>query len=543
MRDWRPPLVSLIGFGLLLGLSGSARAAVTGCERLAPGSVIPEPADLFSHDGKLALELAYRTATGTDGNTEFCYVLPDGSRSPTLHVNPGDRLQIRFTNETPVPGPSARMPTMSMPMPADPNPCGAAAMNASSTNIHFHGTNAPPTCHQDEVIRTLVNSGETFSYDVAIPSDEPPGLYWYHPHVHGMSEAAVLGGASGATIVDGIERAQPRVAHLPQRVLVIRDNLVPGAPTPSATVPSWDLSVNYVPVPYPKYPPAVLPMKPRERQLWRVVNAGADTILDLQLRYDGAPQTLELVALDGVAIGSQDGTKRGRIVKKKNILLPPAGRAEFIVTGPGKKVKSAILSTLHVNTGPFGDSDPERPILTIRPGEDSPPARVEMPEPAGPAVHARFGGLEGATPTSNRKLYFSEVPLDPNDPASPTSFYITVDGQTPTLFDPSAPPAITTTQGAVEDWVVENRAKEDHAFHIHQIHFLLLERNGVRVSRADKQYLDTVDIPYWSGSGPYPSVKVRLDFRGADVGDFVYHCHILEHEDGGMMAVIRVLPR
>jgi len=49
-------------------------------------------------------------------------------------------------------------------------------------------------------------------------------------------------------------------------------------------------------------------------------------------------------------------------------------------------------------------------------------------------------------------------------------------------------------------------------------------------------------VPYWSGSGPYPSVKVRMDFRGPDIGDFVYHCHILGHEDNGMMAIIRVLP-
>jgi FtsP/CotA-like multicopper oxidase with cupredoxin domain len=77
---------------------------------------------------------------------------------------------------------------------------------------------------------------------------------------------------------------------------------------------------------------------------------------------------------------------------------------------------------------------------------------------------------------------------------------------------------------------------------MHQIHFLLQARNGVAVSANDQQMLDMVDIPHWSGSGPYPSVTVRMDFRGPDIGDFVYHCHILEHEDDGMMAIIRVLP-
>jgi FtsP/CotA-like multicopper oxidase with cupredoxin domain len=94
----------------------------------------------------------------------------------------------------------------------------------------------------------------------------------------------------------------------------------------------------------------------------------------------------------------------------------------------------------------------------------------------------------------------------------------------------------------VEDWDVQNRSDEAHEFHIHQIHFMLLKRNGVGVSAEDQQMLDLVHIPAWNGHGPYPSVTLRMDFRGSDTGDFIYHCHILEHEDKGMMAVIRVLP-
>lgn len=105
------------------------------------------------------------------------------------------------------------------------------------------------------------------------------------------------------------------------------------------------------------------------------------------------------------------------------------------------------------------------------------------------------------------------------------------------------PPAITTTQGSVEDWTIENRSEENHEFHMHQIHFLFRGRNGQLLSKQQQQVLDTVNVPYWTGSGPYPSVTLRMDFRGPDVGDFVYHCHILDHEDGGMMAIIRVLPQ
>jgi FtsP/CotA-like multicopper oxidase with cupredoxin domain len=159
----------------------------------------------------------------------------------------------------------------------------------------------------------------------------------------------------------------------------------------------------------------------------------------------------------------------------------------------------------------------------------------------GPQERPRFAGLAEAVPTATRKLYFSE-----ND----TTFFITVDGQTPTAFGPDNPPAIVTRQGSVEDWTIENRSQENHEFHIHQIHFLVQSQDNFAVNGSqpvaalDGQMADMIDIPFWDGNPahPYPSVTVRMDFRGPDTGDFVYHCHILEHEDGGMMAIIRVLP-
>jgi len=316
---------------------------------------------------------------------------------------------------------------------------------------------------------------------------------------------------------------------------------VPGNPTPGGSIPSWDISLNYVPVPYPAFTPAVIPMKPSEKQLWRVVNASADTILDIQLQYDGMPQPLQVVALDGVPTGSQDGAAKGKTVTQTDIFLAPAARAEFIVTGPALTVQAATLLTLNIDTGPDGDNDPPRPIASIKASANAPGPPIAVSAESGRPNPQRFAGLAGAPRTAKRKVYFSEVLSDPTDPSSPTNFYITVDGQTPTLFDPDNPPAIVTTQGSVEDWTIENRAMENHEFHIHQLHFLLLAQNGVAVS--DGQYLDTINVPYWTGEGPYPSVTLRMDFRGPDVGDFVYHCHILAHEDGGMMAIIRVKPR
>jgi FtsP/CotA-like multicopper oxidase with cupredoxin domain len=142
-----------------------------------------------------------------------------------------------------------------------------------------------------------------------------------------------------------------------------------------------------------------------------------------------------------------------------------------------------------------------------------------------------------------RKMFFSERPSDPSDPKSPTVFFITQDGQTPTPFDPnSSTPDIVVKQGEVEDWIIENRSVELHAFHIHQLHFLLLDWFGLPVNEPFLR--DTVNVPYFDNHMlSYPSVRLRMDFRDPNtVGTFVYHCHLLEHEDGGMMGLIRVEP-
>jgi FtsP/CotA-like multicopper oxidase with cupredoxin domain len=512
------------------------------CARFTAGSIVQDPPALFSHNGKLKVNLSYQTTTDTDGRTLFCFMTPEGLENPTLHVHPGDHLVINMTNNTPA-----------TPLVEAINPpnCGASDLTGSSVNIHFHGTNISPTCHKDEVVHTLINSGQSFRYDVHFPADEPPGLYWYHPHAHMLVEAALQGGASGAIVVDGIQNLQPAVRHLAQRVLVIRDQNVAGNPNPVGDIPSWDLTLNNVPIAYPDEVPAVIQMQAAEKQLWRVVNASADTIIDLQVQYDGEPQNLQIVGLDGVPTGSQDGDRHGKIVNATDILLPTAGRAEFIVNAPPSTVTNAGLVTLAINTGPDGDNDTQRTLATIQTVTKSTSVSAEdsvLPDVTAPASPQRFENLKTARVTAQRSLYFSEVLSDPSNPSSPTNFYITVAGATPELFDPNNPPAIVTTQGAVEDWTIENQAMENHEFHIHQIHFLVLSQNNFAINGTQPnpsiqgQMLDMIQVPFWDGnpSHPYPSVTVRMDFRGADIGDFVYHCHIAGHEDGGMMAIIRV---
>jgi FtsP/CotA-like multicopper oxidase with cupredoxin domain len=536
VKYFRFSLLAILTF-LITPIAAAAQG--NPCPRFAAGSTVTNPPALFSVNGTLTVNLSYNTATDADGRTLYCFTTPDGTESPTLHVHPGDHLIINVKNNLPTPTAASAMQMATNASTL----CGAATMDASSVNIHYHGTNTSPTCHSDEVIHTIINSGDTFTYDVAFPTDEPPGLYWYHPHIHGIAEKAVQGGASGALIVDGIEAIQPAVAGLPQRVLMIRDQNVAGMPMPTGQIPSWDLTLNYVPIAYPALTPAVIDMAPGEKQFWRVANASADTILDLEVVYDGKAQPIQLVALDGVPVGSQNGTEQGTLISVTHLRLPPASRMEFLVTGPSTKVKSAQFLTQAIDTGLDGDNDTQRVLATISPVGDNLGHDARVTAIVSKPWRQRFEGLSNAPVTAKRKLYFSEN-------ADFTKFFITVDGQMPVVFSPDNPPAVTTTQGSVEDWRVENRAQENHEFHFHQIHFMVLSQDNFQVNGSNPvralqgQLMDMIEIPYWDGNPkhPYPSVTLRMDFRGPDIGDFVYHCHILNHEDQGMMAIIRVLP-
>jgi FtsP/CotA-like multicopper oxidase with cupredoxin domain len=554
---------TLLALCLLLAAPVEALADGGVCPRPAVGSEVQQPPDLFSEGGVLNVTLNYKTSLDDVGRTLYCWVTPDGKESPTIHVWPGDTINIHVVNQIPEAPLGA---TEIVSNAADI--CGAAEMTATSTNMHFHGLNVTPKCHGDETIRTLINSGESFDYKLKIPANEPPGLYWYHPHIHGTSSQNVQGGGTGVIEVEGIENFQPAVVGLPERYIVLRDEQlgvgVTGTPGPFNPMPFWDASVNYVTVPYPNYPPAIIKMHEGQKEFWRVANAAANTIMDIQVVYDGVPQELEVVAFDGVPTGSQDGKHQGTTVTRTDVLLPPAGRVEFIVKPPGANVHDARFMTKNIEGGPASDVNPERRLAKIE-LTAAPLGLRRMPKPNGTMNKQRFAGLRDAKVTAKRTLYFFEIPsiiYQPPPPGSgnpagnkgakskaappvaePVKFYITVDGQFNQLYDPNNPPAITTTKGAVEEWTIQNRSPEVHEFHIHQIHFLVTEENGVKIPKDQQQFYDTYQVNYWDGEGPWPYIKAKMDFRGAVVGDFVYHCHILDHEDGGMMAIIRVLPK
>jgi FtsP/CotA-like multicopper oxidase with cupredoxin domain len=530
--------ISLAVLGLILVASGAAygQSLDQVCPRPTAGTAVSDPPELRSSNGilEVTLHLRYQQTLVQQGPPRYCYLTNDGLESPTLRLHPGDLLVIHLHND---------LPTMSGYAPAHPKMDGMAndgdcngTLDPSTTNLHFHGLTVPPTCHQDEVIHTVIPAGKEFEYRVKIPADEPPGVYWYHPHPHGFTERQIQGGASGAIIVEGIEKVDPALASLHQRLIVLRDQQRIGPEAPGPLVPAWDISANFVPVIYPAYQPATIAASPGQREFWRVANLASDTIFNLQILFNHIAQPVEMIAIDGVPIGPRKSTAQ---VRPTSILLPPGARAEFVVTTP-KQGENAQLVTEAWVTGPEGDIDPKRTIANIVTSpEIHQEGRLSVRQQASKVVRAK--SRPDTPPVVQRRLYFSQLAPNPQDPDNSVFYFITMVGEKPAAYTMGAPSNVVVHQGDVEEWTVENRSSEDHVFHIHQIHFKVVAVNGKPVN--DPTMRDTLDVPFWTGDGPYPSVKLRMDFSDPNVvGTFLYHCHIVKHEDMGMMGSIEVLP-
>lgn len=528
--------------------AGQAQFSSSACLQPAAGSIVTNPPEIRNPNAsKPANFTVLNVAPGQD-----CYLANGNLVAPTIRVEPGKKdLVLRLTN---------RLSGESLPAVKQTGCVGAGMAPPNSTNLHYHGLNISPVCGQDEVVKTLIKPNETFEFNIKIPKKEPPGLYWYHPHVHMQSAEQVLSGLTGAIIIEGIKDYNKQAAKLPERVFVLRDLIPKEFPASDTAQPANDISINSVPIRYlgnGEYDqPAVIQMKPNEEQFWRIANTAANTYFDLQLTYDGTPQQLALVGMDGVPVN--ENSKKDQTLAVKHVLLAPGGRAEFIIKGPGANVKDAKFLTLNVERN--ADNNPQRTIAKISQNSQlvaatssSESDKLEsssLQETSNQIPEARFSGLANENSVQQRTLYFSQIEFPAPTPDVPDAvseeFYITLNGNKPRVYNPNnTTPDITVKEGTTEEWIVENRSPEAHAFHIHQIHFLVLNSDNASDVGMVR---DTINIAAWQGKGtPYPSVKLRMDFRGAKkdtsiAGKFVYHCHILEHEDGGMMAIIEVKP-
>jgi suppressor of ftsI len=416
---------------------------------------------------------------------------------PVIRANPGQDIRLTYTNA---------MSTHSQEHCVD-GPC----MNM--TNLHFHGLHVSPDSPQDDAITMMAMPGDSLHYIVNIPLDQPPGLYWYHTHPHGESYQQDLDGMSGAIVIDGMERYVPEVRHMRERILVLRDRVLedndPASPElrRSVEIPakgcgaSTDLPKRIFTVNGALRPQIAI--APGERQFWRIVNASPDLYADLQLDTE----QLEIVALDGMPLSFHDRKRRFEF------------KVEAIITGPQSGIQ-ASLRTRCFDTGPDGDPNPAMVL-------------ADMVDSAQPTLVASTASVS-PQPLVYRPLSSKLIARIEN---SHSDFVVTftedkegfyINGK---KYGPLDPPMTSVSIGEFRHWRVVNNTHEVHPFHIHQIHFLAYAQNGQRLNHP--AWLDTVNVPVKG------SVDLMMDFTDPIIrGVSLFHCHLLSHEDKGMMAKI-----
>ena len=367
------------------------------------------------------------------------------------------------------------------------------------TNLHFHGFHVSPVGTADNVFREVAPGG-SFTYRFRLGKDEPTGLDWYHAHVHHLTERQVFGGLSGMIVVDGLTRLPAWPAGLRdvrQRLFALRDvRVVRGTVAANGmAIGSATRLVNSL------YRPT-LRIAPGETQLWRFANIGADLFYDVALPTSaGHRATFHVVA--------EDGRPVWHVWDATSLVLPPGKRFEVLVQGP--PAGTYQLTALPYDQGAMRQRVGKPLATVVSTGMPQSPAAI----PTGLVPKEDLRDEPVAATHTER---FSEVA---------SGFRINGKAYEPGRVD------VTARLGTVQRWIIENDSEEQHPFHIHTDYFQVVRVNGAPVDANGLQ--DTVIVP------PFGKVVILVEFEDF-VGTTVFHCHILFHEDRGMMATLQVLP-
>src|SRR5271163_4476487 len=170
---------------------------------------LPEPPQVQAKNHVVSLTLEAVNENGRDA-----FAFNGATVAPVIRASPGDILRITYNNDLPLKSSEN----------CAVNPC------VDMTNLHFHGLNVSPNAPQDDVLGMMAMPGQVLHYEVQIPRDHPPGLFWYHTHPHGESHRQVLDGMSGAIVIEGMERYAPQVRQLRERVIVVRGRSIESDP-------------------------------------------------------------------------------------------------------------------------------------------------------------------------------------------------------------------------------------------------------------------------------------------------------------------------
>lgn len=498
----------------------------------------PEPAMRFSRNGRLTTTLRMGLAPAEiDGHVYTGAETYEGTfPGPTLVMCPGDHVTVHLVNHI-----------------------------KQTTNLHVHGLHVSPSGDHDNIF-LHVDPGHTQTYHYALPADHEPGAYWYHPHHHMFVAQQIFAGLSGAIVVRG--GLDDLLAKVPQRLMMIQSTELCGrdrrsvafplssAPGTSGTeacgdpgtvIPVAETNERFTPLFINGTIDPTVKIRPGQIQRWRIFNANDNRIVVLNLRG----QDLQVLAEDGNTLRWMRPTK--------DLQIGPGSRREVLVRGgpPGRYTLSALpfaqfpggdkADTTSKNGGPT----PDQTVLTMvssgsRVDDHLPRGPLASPVDlrrshvdrrrticfnertmvATPAAHASMPGMP-SMPGMAVSAADASCTTPPDDQVGPPTDFL-LNGMT---FDPNHV-AVTMKLNSVEEWKLVNANTEWHTFHIHVNPFQVISVGGKRVPYVD--YEDNVALP------PQSTVVIRM--RPTDfTGKFVIHCHVTNHEDRGMMAVVQVL--
>ena len=515
-----------------------------------------EPEELRSRDGTLTAVLVATYARNFIG-TDPVYLRSYNGHlvGPTLRAQPGDTLRITVRNDLPTEGwKKDSMNTLH---------------DFNTTNLHTHGLHVSPNGISDNVL-IEVGPGATQQYVIEIPPNHTPGTYWYHAHHHGSTAANVSSGMSGALIIEGGLDKLPEIKAMNERVMVL--NQIPyintnTVPDPTKDEPKrtktfnfpegiieestagyqfgpndWPTLGRYTTVNGVQLP--VIRLRPGQVERWRFVDSGQREALALELQNidaKGAGIQFQEIAVDGLALG--------KMVKKPTVYLYPGYRSDVLVQAPSKPGEYLLID--QASKGGIDGHD-ETLKYIARVIVDGEPMTMALPTDA---EMEGFGmaTLEKAKIDTQQTAVYGILPKQPD---GSTGVNFTIDGKS---FDMDE--AKELLLGNTDEWTVSVRNGEfktvdengkikitpintGHPFHIHVNPFEVYSVMGPENPNdpTSKQVEQLKDGPVWRDTLWVPNngtVKFRTHYTDY-VGTFVQHCHILDHEDQGMMQLIDI---
>jgi FtsP/CotA-like multicopper oxidase with cupredoxin domain len=436
------------------------------------GPRLVQPPEIRSRDGVLDATLTAAPATVQVGQFTFSGLLyNDAYLPPLLRVRTGDVMRIGLRNH----------------------------LTGDSTNLHFHGMGVSPKGNSDNVF-IHVHPGQDFQYEVKVPARDRQGrgLFWYHPHLHGVVEKQIVGGMSGGIVVEGMDRYFPILKDLPEKFFFIK-HFEQG----EKEIFCLNGQIN-----------PIAAIRPGEVQFWRIAHIGATEFMKFGI--EGMP--LYVIATDGHPLS--------RPQRLTEFFLGPGQRLDTIAIGP--QAGEYALRTIPFQNQAWNPPTPAQQLATIVSSGTQAFAQASETGIMGQRVQeVRWIDEVRKTPIARRRTLNYSRTLDRK------MFMINGEVMAEDRVDQ------TVKLGDTEEWTIVNTDRQYHSFHIHQTPFLVTEINGV--PQNEDSLRDTFSTPPASQIG-FSSLKVIIPFTDpVTVGKFVYHCHSVDHEDKGMMGVIELV--